>query len=293
MSIHNLKRSLRSRLGIGWGLKKKLRIRFKPLVLKLNGTFTTSELIDHLAQTLPRDFEILFIHSSYDGLMPMYRDAVFKLLKALQDFVGPDRTLAMPAFSFGDGPVSWGDWYREHPLFDQVKTTSQMGLLTELFRRQKSSLRSLHPTHSISAMGPLAKELTASHHLAETTFGYGTPYDIMATRKTVILVLGASPYLYLTLVHHAEDLLGERFPAFAGAEMIPVQLRNAQGEEIPYSLRHIRYKGSRNMNRLPNLLGKQTISTWKFHGVPLAWAWASDISNGLLKAAEAGKTIYQ
>ena len=43
-----------------------------------------------------------------------------------------------------------------------------MGMLTELFRRMKGVHQSLHPTHGVAALGPLAAEMTAGHDRAAT-----------------------------------------------------------------------------------------------------------------------------
>ena len=84
--------------------------------------------------------------------------------------------------------------------------------------------RSLHPTASVSALGPLAHDLTATHHLAKTTFGEGTPFAIMAARRTAIIGIGTEYFRCLTQVHAAEDLLGEQYPLAVRPSTIPVQL---------------------------------------------------------------------
>ncbi len=117
----------------------------------------------------------------------------------------------MPAFVLGGKSGNPIEFYKTHD-FDAKRTPSEMGLLTELFRRMPGSRRSLHPTHSITAFGPLAEQLTANHHHALTASGRGTPFELMAQRKTAIVGLGVEYYRCLTQVHTAEDLVGEKFP---------------------------------------------------------------------------------
>src|SRR2546423_15132123 len=50
-------------------------------------------------------------------------------------------TLLMPT-------MSWRTVTPDNPVFDELKTPSHTGVLTEIFRTQYASHRSLHPTHS-------------------------------------------------------------------------------------------------------------------------------------------------
>ena len=99
------------------------------------------------------NFEILMVHSVYDRLMPMYSGRYQDVIQELINLCGKDRTLVMPAFVLGGKSGNPIEFYKTHD-FDAKRTPSEMGLLTELFRRMPGSRRSLHPTHSITAFGP-------------------------------------------------------------------------------------------------------------------------------------------
>ena len=97
----------------------------------------------------------------------------------------------MPAF--GDpaigGPLAT---FAENPRFDVRRTPSRMGLASELFRRTRGVRQSRHPIYRIAALGPLAEQLTQGHETAEWPCGRGSPFDLMAERKTLILGIGKS-----------------------------------------------------------------------------------------------------
>ncbi len=112
-----------------------------------------------------QDFEILMVHSSFDGFLPMYKGSAKDLVSALIDFCGPNRTLVMPSFVMGGRTYDTAAYFRSRP-FDVRRTPSDMGLVAEVFRRTPNVLRSLHPTCSVCALGPLGKELTTGHHLS-------------------------------------------------------------------------------------------------------------------------------
>src|SRR6516164_2385490 len=190
----SMRQYLKSRL---W----RLRVKCAPLIRAWNGTFSTAELELEIRRHLPNDFDILMVHCSYNSLTPMYRDNPVKLLKAFLRITGPDRTLAMPAFFFGTPKQFNLDYYRANPMFNARRTPSQMGVLSELFRYGSGVLRSLHPTHSVCALGPLAEELTRAHHLSPAAFGRLSPFGVMARYKTAILGVGTEYYRTLTQVH--------------------------------------------------------------------------------------------
>jgi len=72
--------------------------------------------------------------------------------------VGPTGTVCVPTLWWyvADPPLRLEDW-------DIATSPSYPGLITETFRQRPDSVRSDNPTHSISAIGARAVELTADH----------------------------------------------------------------------------------------------------------------------------------
>ena len=135
-SYHLLRRltSQRFRQGLK-GRVSHARSKLAPLVESWYGTYDTEELEAELRSHLPHDFEILMVHSSISDMQPMFKGSASDLVRLLLRLAGPDRTLAMPAFFFGSLELSNRDYYRKHGRFDVRRTPSQMGLVTEVFRR--------------------------------------------------------------------------------------------------------------------------------------------------------------
>lgn len=269
------------------------RARLNPLMAAIHGHFGVSELRAHLEEKVGHDYEILMVHSSMNHMLPMFTGDAMGLLRMLEDFVGPERTLVMPAFYLGDPQINdVVESFRRSPVFDVRRTPSQMGVMTELFRRGKGVAQSLHPTHRIAARGPLAQEITAGHMSAGSTFGRGTPFDVMARHDTCIIGIG-KPFEVLTQVHHVEDLLAEAFPVPGKLSQVPVTLRDSAKVEHAFELRWRKYDWPRNMWLLRELMAAEKLSEWRFHHVPLFMTRASDVTESLLQAAEMGKTLYQ
>jgi aminoglycoside 3-N-acetyltransferase len=275
-------------------LKRRIahtRKRLAPLYRVRYGTFGAEQLRDELARHLPPDVEIVMVHCSLNDLQPMYIGGVRELLDALIELCGQERTLAMCAFLAGPegDPAAY---YRARPVFDVRRQPSEMGLLSELFRRRENVRRSLHPTASVCALGPLAEELIAGHHLARTTFGEGTPFALMAEKRTAIVGIGTEYFRTLPQAYVAEDLLGERYPLVLRPRTMPVQLKDIDGCVHDYELRFGETGMRPRLEPLKRLLGPDELRRWRFHGVPLFVTSAARVTEVLIDAALRGETIY-
>ena len=225
----------------------------------------------------------------------MYEGTAYDLLEFLIRLVGSQKTLAMPAFFFGSPELYNRAYYKKYPRFDVRRTPSQMGLVTELFRRSSGTVRSLHPTHSVSALGPLAEEICATHHLSPWACGELSPFGVMSRYKTIIVGLGVECYRSLTQVHSMEERLGSRFPIPRDEreEPIWVELIDQTGTSHRYEMAP---PLSRNfilkLERLGNLTNPGDIEEWTFKGTTLFVTEASKIDSAVERAAMHGLTVY-
>jgi aminoglycoside 3-N-acetyltransferase len=271
------------------------RNKLAPLIKSFYGTFDTADLKQHLASRIDDDFEILMVHGSFNHMLPAYTGNALELVRMLIKFCGPDRTLAMPAFFFGDPKIGTvNQTFQANPRFDLRRTASQMGLFTELFRRSQGVIQSRHPVYRVSALGPLAEELTRGHDLAATPGGMGTPFEFMAARKTKILGLGKSFHV-MTQVHHVDDLLGEDFPAprAPADKRSRLQVLVIDGaNEYPVTLVGNGIHWRFNIEKLPKLLKPGDLSVWKFHNVPMFCADATKVTEQLVAMAKQGQCLY-
>ena len=116
-----------------------LRTKLFPIMRLVFGTFDASELREHLEGRIGKDFEILMVHSSVNHMRPMYRDGPLELLRMLTDFCGSTRTLAMPAFYFGDATGGGAfETLRKQPRFDLKRAPSQSAATTRWAARSGS-----------------------------------------------------------------------------------------------------------------------------------------------------------
>jgi aminoglycoside 3-N-acetyltransferase len=151
---------------------------------------------------LPQDTVVL-IHSSMSRL-GFVEGGATAVVDALCDVIVGERksTVAVPTFSM-TGLMA--DTLRAGDVFDVRETPSGTGRISELARRRPDARRSLHPTHSVAAIGPRASWLVDGHHRDTHTFGRFSPFGRLLEADGFVLGLGIDlgP---VTFYHVLEDL---------------------------------------------------------------------------------------
>jgi hypothetical protein len=223
----------------------------------------------------------------------MYKGSAKELVRALIEFCGPNRTLVMPSFVMGGRTYDTSAYFSSRP-FDVLHTPSEVGLVAEVFRRTPGVLRSLHPTCSLCALGPLGKELTTGHHVSKTGMSPDSPFGVMTRRRTAILGLGVEYYRCLTHAHVAGDHMGDAFPIkFANPSWTRVTLVDYDGCRYEYKLGLPDRTKKLDLRILWSVLSKEELLEWRFHGVPMfVVPQAGVLTERLIEAARRGVTIY-
>lgn len=192
---------------------------------------------------------LLLVHSSMRtlGSVPGGPETV---IRGLQRALGAEGTLFMPALTFERVTP-------ENPVFDIRYTPSNAGLIPETFRTRKGTLRSLHPTHSVCAAGPLAAVLIGRHAADTTPCGPHSPFRALAERGGQILFLGCGLEAN-TFMHAVEEIV---VPPYLYGPPIEYRLILADGRMekktyTPHNFRHWRQRYDRvaKILRPPGLL---------------------------------------
>jgi aminoglycoside 3-N-acetyltransferase len=176
--------------------------------------------LERLPQLSERDFreilteqlglttnDVVYVHSSVDRLnlgFPFYG-----ILSLLREVVGQNGTILFPTYP--NLRMSSYDYLLQGKVFDVRRTPSYTGLLNEFARRQRGSVRSLHPTKSVCATGPLARELTYTHQQSPYPYDVCSPYFKLTECEAKIVGLGVSTR-NLSFVYCTDDALKDSFP---------------------------------------------------------------------------------
>ena len=176
---------------------------------------------------------VLLVHSSLKSLGYVEGGAqavVDALVATLVE--GKGTTVMLPAYSI-DGTM-YATLKSGRP-FDVRTTPSNLGALPEAFRRHPKARRSVHPTHSFAAIGPLAEFLTSEHHMEPKNFGPRCPMGKMLKKPAQLLGIGTTLGT-VTFYHCLEDMEEYPLQVYAPDGPFDVPCTTASGIEIIRSL---------------------------------------------------------
>jgi len=152
--------------------------------------------------------DVVFVHSSLDQLnldFPFYR-----ILTLLRNVIGPEGTMLFPTYP--NHRISSYEYLLQGKIFDVRRTPSYAGLLTEFARKQPDAVRSLHPTKSVCAIGPLARELTSTHQDSRYPYDACSPFYKLTEHHGKIVGLGVWTSR-LSFAYCVDDAMKDEFPA--------------------------------------------------------------------------------
>jgi aminoglycoside 3-N-acetyltransferase len=141
-------------------------------------TISTSSLTTDLAAIGVRAGDRVMVHASYKSLKVTDPEVIIQALLAA---LGPRGTLLMPALSYLQQP---------RLVHDTRSTPACVGFLPEYFRTRPGTRRSLHPTHSVCAIGADVGDWLDDHVHDTTPCGEQSPFHKLLERGGKILMLG-------------------------------------------------------------------------------------------------------
>ncbi len=211
-----------------WAKKLKKNQRRKELSNQKQNNlgFSKQKLIDDLKTIGLKSGDSVLVHSSLSKIG--FVDGGAKtVIEALFEVIGKDGTLLFPTFpAKGKNKTH----LEEQPFFDIKNTPSQMGSITEYFRKLDNVFRSFHPTDSVSACGPLAEYYTNSHFGQLTPYNENSPFRKLCSKNGKILMLGTTLNGACTNLHTLEDAVDFKFPVY-DEKIFEVKMTDEKGVE--------------------------------------------------------------
>jgi aminoglycoside 3-N-acetyltransferase len=166
----------------------------------------------------------IMVHSSLSSFGRVEGGAE-TVIEALMRIVGLDGTIIMPTFTL--------TFFNAEPrVFDLLKTPSEMGKITETFRRRPDTVRSKHMTHSVSVWGKNAADIVALR--SKTAWGTDGTFQWLLDHNAKILLLGVD-YNRCTLIHKSEESMRvpyRHFVTFGGETILPDGSREPNDSEV-------------------------------------------------------------
>lgn len=198
----------------------------------------------------------VLVHSSLSKIGFVEGGAV-TVVDALREVVGESGTLLFPAFpAKGKNKTH----LESTPFFDVAATPSQMGSITEYFRKLPDVYRSFHPTDSVCALGPLATYYTNTHFGQLTPYNENSPFRKLCHKNGKILMLGTTLNGACTNLHTLEDAVVFKYPVYDD-KIFDVKMINFNGE-VSYMKTKVHnplYSVKRNCDALKPLFEKEKV----------------------------------
>lgn len=185
----------------------------------------------------------ILIHSAFSSLSRQGFLAEY-FLENILNFIG-DGTLALPT-------MSWREVSPSQPVFNELETRSNVGILSEVFRLKFAERRSLHPTHSVASVGSNTDYLLKDHHLDIRPCSEVSPWGRLADLNVQIILIGVDMD-NCTLIHHLEETRAANVYLREEVEVYTCIGRN--GSSIHVSTRRHR-KLYRNFYKFREILSK-------------------------------------
>jgi aminoglycoside 3-N-acetyltransferase len=235
---------------------KKQR-KHKILEQEKNNTGVTKEaLITDLKKIGLHTGDSVLVHSSLSkiGFVP---GGAATVIDALLEVVGPEGTLLFPTFpAKGKNKTH----LEEHPFFDILHTPSEMGSITEYFRKMPDVYRSFHPTDPVCAKGPLAAYYTSTHYGQLTPYNEHSPFRKLCEKKGKILMMGTTLNGACTNLHTLEDAVNFKFPVY-DAKIMEVKMIDAEGRTstVKTKVHNPEYSVKRNCDALKPIFEKENV----------------------------------
>lgn len=169
------------------------------------------------------------------------------VLDALSEYM-KDGLLVLPTHT-------WSYINADNPKFYVETSEVCVGILPELFRQRPGVVRSLHPTHSVAALGKDAAAFTAGDERCDTPCHRESAWGRLLDRKATILLVGVD-LRRNTFIHGIEEWVDIPGRLTDDHEQLYTVL--ADGTEIPVpSRRHCGLPWSEHFWKVEGVLEEQ------------------------------------
>lgn len=237
-------------------LKKQKRRKYLAQQKNSARVITVEKLIDDLEKIGLMQDDAILVHCSLSKI-GYVKNGAEDIVNAIEKVIGINGTLLMPSFP-AKGRNK--DYLESNPVFDVRNTASQMGVVTEYFRKLPNVKRSFHPTDAVCARGKLATWITESHFGQLTPYNASSPFRKLAECNGKILMLGTTLNGACTNLHTLEDAVDFKYPVY-DEKIFEVEMIDEHGNHhrMKTKVHNPVYSAKRNNDELKPLFEKEGV----------------------------------
>lgn len=238
--------------------KKKLKpiyYKTKKRIIDIAFSYSYAELLKALRDLGISPGDALMVHSSANYFSG-FKGTPHEIIKALKEVIGPDQgTLLMVSLPYTGSTF---EYLQKTKTFNVKRTAGKMGLIPEIFRRQKDVVRSLHPTHPVLAYGPLANWFIQGHENCLYPCGPESPFEKLFQKDGKVLFFDV-PFNTFTFIHYIEHIIKENLPFLLyDKEIFEVKVIDTKGDEIP--VKAMAFSPEAVQKRRPDILENELLA---------------------------------
>ncbi len=201
---------------------RQLRAR----LVRLLFSYTTAQLDAKLRALGVVTGDAILMQSAFHDLNGFDGEAL-DVIDCILNIIGPHGHLFMMSMPYNDTAL---DYLQNEKPFEVLRTPSQMGLVSELFRRRRGVLRSANPMHPVLAFGPRSEWIVSGHEDLSHSCGEGSPFEKMLTLDTKALLFDVDLDV-LTFTHYVEHVFRDAAPTRVYADQpLEAKLVDARGQ---------------------------------------------------------------
>ncbi|GFI15507.1 SPBc2 prophage-derived aminoglycoside N(3')-acetyltransferase-like protein YokD [Lachnospiraceae bacterium] len=167
-------------------------------------------------------------------------DFLSTIISVLKYVIGTEGTLLMPAFSYS---------FCKGEDYNVQNTPSDVGILTEFFRKMSDVYRTKHPIFSFAVCGKRAEEFLS---LPISSFNESSVYGHMILGNDKLIFLGA-PVGY-TFYYAAEEYVQVSHRFYKNFEGNIINGNKRYTQVIPYYVRHLDRRSTESERKINNYL---------------------------------------
>jgi len=205
---------------------RSLSLKSQRLAVRLFRSYSPGDLVRALRKLGVEPGDSLMLHSAFQPEHG-FRGTSSEVVDAFLRVLGPDGNLLMVSLPYRTSSL---EYLNKGKVFDVRRTPSEMGLMSEFFRRREGVVRSLHPTHPVLALGPRAEWFVEGHERCLHPCGPGTPFAKLLEADGKVVFFNV-PFAYLTFFHYLEHMVSAKvdFPLYTDEPfVVPVVDRAGQ-----------------------------------------------------------------
>jgi len=223
--------------------------RSNRIITDLFFSYDILQLKEAIIQLGIKTGDTIMLHSSFSNFNG-FKGKPQDIINCLIEVLGNDGNLLMVSMPYTCSSL---EYLKKNPVFNVRKTFSKMGIISEIFRRKKGVLRSLHSTHPVLAYGKDAEWLVEDHEKCLYACGKDTPFDKFQSLRGKILRFDV-PINGTTFFHYLEDIIKDKLPfSLYSEEPISARMIDYDGKEI--AMKTYVFSERASKTRRPDILG--------------------------------------